>query len=131
MTITAWIFGCIFLLVILLIARILIKGNGSKAWLKGQFEWFKGFFEETAGQADKPSHKNLAVLALVWVFVVAYGRVVVNTAATTLPDIPDGWLTFLLGALIIRAGQSVFETRARIKSEKNGTPMPPTSPPVA
>jgi hypothetical protein len=87
--------------------------NNFKSWLKDQFEWFKGFFEENNGQPNKPSHKNLAVLALVWVFIVAYMRVLVATEAVILPDIPSGWKEFLLGALVIRGIQSIFETRAR------------------
>jgi hypothetical protein len=103
---------------------IIVRGNGSKQWLARQFEWFKGFFEETAGQPNKPSHKNLVVLAAACVFLIAFMRVIVATAATVIPDMPANWLTFFIGALGIRAAQSVFETRAREHNRVNNLPEP-------
>jgi len=116
MRLTAWIFLLLGSGLFLTMIMIIVRGNGSRIWLASQFEWFKGFFEETAGQPDKPSHKNLIVLVAAWVFFVSFMRVVVATAATVIPDIPSNWLAFFLGALGIRAAQSVFETRMRNKN---------------
>lgn len=123
MTLTAWFFAVAIGVLGLAVVMIIIRGNGSRTWLANQFEWAKGFFEETAGQANKPSHKNLVVLAAMWVFLVAFLKVVVATAAKEIPDIPANWLTFFVAALGIRAVQSVFETRVR---NNGGGDSPPT-----
>lgn len=102
-----------------------------KTWLIAQFDWFKGFFEETAGQPNKPSHKNLVVLAATCIFLIAFMRTIVATAASSIPDIPVNWLAFFLGALGIRAAQSVFETRAREKKDADPPPPPDEEEPGA
>jgi hypothetical protein len=103
----------IFLLIILIIFYIIIRGTEkSKQWLNNQFEWFKGFFEENNGQPNKPSHKNLLSLAVVSLFIIAYVRVLVATSSLQLIDIPNNWQQLLLGILLIRSIQSIFEKRS-------------------
>jgi hypothetical protein len=121
MTITAWLFAFILATLFLTIVGIIVRGNGSRTWLSAQFDWFKGFFEETAGQPNKPSHKNLVMLIGAWAFFVSFMRVVVATKATIIPDMPANWLTFFLVGLGIRAAQSVMETRARESSPNGGS----------
>jgi hypothetical protein len=110
----------IFSLIILIIFYIIIRGTDkSKQWLNNQFEWFKGFFEENNGQPNKPSHKNLLSLAVVSLFIIAYVRVLVATSSLQLIDIPNNWQQLLLGILLIRSIQSIFEKRSSINTNNN------------
>jgi hypothetical protein len=110
-------------LIILIIFYIIIRGTDkSKQWLNNQFEWFKGFFEENNGQPNKPSHKNLLSLAVVSLFIIAYVRVLVATSSLQLIDIPNNWQQLLLGILLIRSIQSIFEKRSSINTNNNITP---------
>jgi len=106
---TASIIGIIIVLFLLTwITIVLIRGNGSKAYLKEQIEWLKKFFVEDK-VPNSPSHKNLIGLSLTAVFCVAFLKTTVLVLA--IQDIPTMWAVLFLGLLGIRAAQSYLEKK--------------------
>jgi hypothetical protein len=93
-------------------------------WFERNFEWFKSFFSEEYinGVAGKASSKRVIEIAIVWVFLVAYIKVVLAITVTPgvellPPDMPWGWAAMLFGIL----GLKVYEN---VKLYSNGTTTP-------
>lgn len=125
-----WITLC-WLILIIYIIKTLKKNEGARKWLAEQIEWAKLFFADDDDDtvSDGPSHKNLALLGLIFVFMVAFLKKVAVT--NEIPDIPSGWQLVILAGIGITTAKSAAQKffDGKYSSSKTEEDKPSTTPP--